>query len=965
MFSLSLLLIGCNPQDVSLTDADFHAWLANKSSSTVAEARLTCSDGVDNNNDGNVDEDDAQCQGNTMPSATETKCDDGNDNDGDGLVDGDDNDCSTGIAEVPYLNPATVTTINCASGEELAGVCADDVNSAEYISWIKDDVYFLNQGAIEPWRSEGIITSEGDLQVTVHHDLGAGADFRFAFVVDPNFRPSVCIQEGQSCYTGEDGDGDGWVDHEDPDCLYGSWEGGFTASICNDGFDNDGDGTVDRDDVDCEHPFDTSEASTDPSCEDGDDNDGDGWIDSADPDCAVIGAAESGFGGATECNDNIDNDGDSFVDMDDDSCANALDNGEGGPNNKRICRDDYDNDGDGWIDDDDPECTIYGEEAGVGFAACNDGVDNDLDGFVDIDDAGCTTGYDGSEGDTDGTCADGDDNDGDGWVDFDDPDCLLGDAEDDSFFGIAACNDGIDNPDEDGTLDEDVDADDSDCKSGWDNAEERIASGSCTDGEDNDGDGWIDSADSECLYGGVENYFGVTACNDGMDNDFDGFADAEDADCLFGTQMTEASFGADCADGVDNDGDSWIDSEDAGCMSGGDEISNVGTECADGIDNDLDGFADAEDADCFTGMDTMELTDDSCGDDIDNDLDGWVDSDDTDCQSSSIAYERGLGTGACEDGVDNDGDTLIDGEDAGCSNSQDANEEEFDQCSDGVDNDVDGWVDALDPDCSGGSVYEDGVIAVSQCNDGADNDSDGLSDFEDPECVSAWDNIEEIQVAGAPIPMDLDYAPVVEQWSADEDGHQIFYINAGSYQLNPYDDEEYWVLPQEWLSGYAIAKYGAEEFDVLPNDFTYIGVDAQSPNPDAYAAAITSIEEMAGVWASEYENYAYMASDNNDSPLFELKVEGNEWRPLDLSHAGLDNWAEIHHSWVRVADGATYEVGSSVSGDFQIYLAGFESGSNLVVRGSFEIPVLGDDPWAYGDLEAELRERNNTVTCEF
>jgi hypothetical protein len=70
MFSLSLLLIGCNPQDVTLTDADFHAWLANKSSSTVAEARLTCNDGVDNDNDGDVDGDDAQCFGTTMPSVT-------------------------------------------------------------------------------------------------------------------------------------------------------------------------------------------------------------------------------------------------------------------------------------------------------------------------------------------------------------------------------------------------------------------------------------------------------------------------------------------------------------------------------------------------------------------------------------------------------------------------------------------------------------------------------------------------------------------------------------------------------------------------------------------------------------------------------------------------------------------------------------------------------------------------------
>ena len=55
----------------------------------------TCSDGIDNDNDGKTDQEDEDCQEPEGPPGDPT-CSDGIDNDGDGLVDEDDPDCQNG-----------------------------------------------------------------------------------------------------------------------------------------------------------------------------------------------------------------------------------------------------------------------------------------------------------------------------------------------------------------------------------------------------------------------------------------------------------------------------------------------------------------------------------------------------------------------------------------------------------------------------------------------------------------------------------------------------------------------------------------------------------------------------------------------------------------------------------------------------------------------------------------------------
>jgi hypothetical protein len=1075
MSPLLILLAACNPQDLTVTDASYFVWLADSSSSSLE--------------DGSV----KRSELSYVDCGSEAECQE--DSDGNCEVDG-----------------SGVIYPGCPSGFN------PDNYDPEYFSWFGGDAYYLAQGKLDPWRAEALLTNEGDFQITLHHDLGQ-EDFRFAFVIDPNFEPSVCIQEGQSCFTlddpanPQDSDGDGWADYYDPDCLYGSWEVGFAPNACNNGIDDDGDGVIDGDDPGCEHAFDTAEAQVSDTCRDNVDNDSDGWIDEEDPDCFVDGEEEDArTNHLYACSDLEDNDGDGVADGEhankqgDPGCDGPLDNLEDGPQDSDPCDDGYDNDGDGWIDDDDVDCLLGDDEHGLSAARCNDGIDNDDDGLIDADDPGCLLALDANEEDMvvitvvpEDTgiapydvfaCDDGLDNDGDGWVDTDDPDCIFGVDEDDSYFGLTECNNGVvDDPgdpnescepdtkateecnnedddcdgeidegltdcvldlcnllddDGDGKVDEDQDCDasDSDCRTGMDNLESDIPSSSCKNTDENnvpiddDGDGWANEEDPDCLFGLAEVGFSAFTCNDGLDNDDDGGIDggvaigydlieipsetegepstyfweiaygAADSGCGAAMQWTETPTGgmstcldteceADttgeyvdgCArdeDGliiyydVDNDGDGWANFDDMDCVFGRGEAVNqlTNTQCSDLIDNDGDGLIDADDESCMSGLGTHELTNDTCVDGLDNDGDGWIDTEDGDCNDGDIGYERGFAVTLCNDNVDNDGDGLIDAEDDGCESYLDPFEEGFNQCTDGEDNDNDGYIDAVDPDCAADTPFEDNTIfGVYACNDGVDNDNDDLIDYYDTDCESAYDNDESTPVVGDPVPFYLDNHPVIEAWSADEEGYSIWYINAGSYQLNPYNEQDYWTLPKEWRSGFATSKFASEEFLVESQEFQYFGMNYEDPDYQALAYAAEAVTPTYEGYFDEPCEYGFADYDLSGGDAeakecgFTMKVESNSWRPVDIDSAGLDNWIEAHHSWVRLenVDGAApvIEVGGTVKGDFQLYLGGYESASGMIVRGSFEVNNIRKDRWGYDDLEAEKFEESGKVACEY
>ena len=226
--------------------------------------------------------------------------------------------------------------------------------------------------------------------------------------------------------------------------------------------------------------------------------------------------------------------------------------------------------------------------------------------------------------------------------------------------------------------------------------------------------------------------------------------------------------------------------------------------------------------------------------------------------------------------------------------------------------------------------------------------------------------------AGNPKVEYLDGSDWVDRWSEDEDGYDIYYLNAGAYQLNPSDTDDYWFLTTDMSSGFGHAKFSAEEFNSIPtaygnydedgggDDFMFVE-DRNDVNYDGYDSAVAGLEEQAGIWSDERALTAGASID--DTPAFAHKVEGNQWRPINASAAGLDGWGEVHSSWVRLSNDSEVVDGGTVKGDFQILFTAVESNSQILVKGAFEIEDLREDAWAYPILEDSKRAENNTIFC--
>lgn len=258
----------------STGDVGFYLW-------NNPQDRGTCDDCADNDGDGWIDSEDADCVDGENEDGTydgDYECSDGQDNDRDGLVDAEDPNCTSG----------TGTENNCSDGIDNDGDGLIDAQDGECAS-----------GSAEN-----------------------GND-------DPNWQ----------CIDGIDNDGDGWTDFDDPDCTDGAAdEVGFGTTQCNDGIDNDGHGDIDASDPYC-YARGASEDTEQPSniqldCADGIDNDGDGYTDENDPDCEVSPYAyenktsrdPSTDPTVKQCYDGIDNDGDGLVDAADPGCINPSTN---------------------------------------------------------------------------------------------------------------------------------------------------------------------------------------------------------------------------------------------------------------------------------------------------------------------------------------------------------------------------------------------------------------------------------------------------------------------------------------------------------------------------------------------------------------------------------------------------------------------------------------------------------------
>lgn len=188
-----------------------------------------CSDGIDNDNDGNSDYPlDIDCTDPNDNSESGT-CDDGLDNDGDGSID--------------YPNDFSCDAYDDIEEDGCVGVeCCDNIDND-------------NDGLVD----------QGDLGCDDQADSA----------------------EANACIDGLDNDGDGLIDLVDPGCIdaLDNDERGITQ--CDDGIDNDGDGDSDYlFDFGCDSPGDDQELNNGANqCNDGVDNDFDTFIDQDDSDC--------------------------------------------------------------------------------------------------------------------------------------------------------------------------------------------------------------------------------------------------------------------------------------------------------------------------------------------------------------------------------------------------------------------------------------------------------------------------------------------------------------------------------------------------------------------------------------------------------------------------------------------------------------------------------------------------------
>ncbi len=668
----------------------------------IPETEIDCTNNFDDDVDGLLDCDDPDCL--THPScsgpANETDCANSVDDDGDGAIDCDDPDCLNAVNCQP---PGVEDCTNGADDDGDGAIdCADTDCTFEPSCDAGDGDCCSANG------TPGCSDESGE-------DCVCASD---AYCCN-NLWDSICVDlyltgcggsctGVEDCSNGLDDDFDSAIDCFDTDCLGAPNCGPPTTEIsCTDGIDNDIDGATDCADTDCDPDPACAPPPTESNCGNLADDDGDSLIDCADPDCATDPLCNLP-GTETNCADGLDNDGDAAIDCDDFDCV-------ADPNCNIFvievdCFDGLDNDSDGAIDCDDSDCAALPSCSLSPEADCDNGIDDDADSFTDCNDSDCATDPNCATGETD--CGDGLDNDGDGDIDCDDGDCsaavecvTTGDCNPIGNLGCGAVINGSN--DMIGSTDQQTEFCGNPLGPGWhgpevawvfspeDDSQVDITLTGLTadldimvlvqdpqgcDENDCEASGWNPPPQPEQMdwyaFSGVPYYIVIDGWN-GAVSDF--------TMTITCTPSTET----DCSDGVDEDLDGDIDCADIDCLG---NLACPETNCTDSIDNDADGFSDCSDPDC-AGAPTC-LPELNCIDGLDNDLDGAVDCDDSDCNSAALC----LPETACADALDNDLDGSVDCADTDCAS--DANCLFESDCSDTVDNDSDGLTDCADSDCA-------------------------------------------------------------------------------------------------------------------------------------------------------------------------------------------------------------------------------------------------------------------------
>lgn len=213
-------------------------------------------------------------------------------------------------------------------------------------------------------------------------------------------------------------------------------------------------------------------------------------------------------------------------------------------------------------------------------------------------------------------------------------------------------------------------------------------------------------------------------------------------------------------------------------------------------------------------------------------------------------------------------------------------------------------------------------------------------------------------------------------WSGDVDSGTLYYLNSFAYQFDPdpADDDDQvatqWFFPQEWRAGFAHAVFGEE---------TLVQRTPRYADPACYLALETEdtyVCPYSRLWYTEpgddHEDTVRQAERVQEDIAEEMTdigfgvqtmVHDNAWRTPDEVAPGIDGWAELNYSWVRLDPDADLTPGGHASGDFHILFDGAASQTRVVVTGSFNVDRIKRDRWVTDDIQAAKREEYNTQLC--
>ena len=520
-------------------------------SNVYFDAPENCVDGVDNDCDGKVDTDDAEC--------------DPHDDDGDGycplgqVIGDNDHDCSDPGEQ---LDVSDCDDENPAVSPGATEVCTDSLDND-----CDGQPDFTDSSCLH------LVDADGDGYCPTGQDLnkdgncaGAGEDNGKNDCDDtlPTRNPG----KAEVCFESLDADCDGKASIQDPDCVRYVDLDGDGYCLAGQDINKNGSCIDDKLDVaiveyaitnlmDCD---DTSaiafprnsnaEALSGTGCFDGVDTDCDGLVDGADKDCSPY--KDSDGDGTCRLGTDLSDPPDGDCTDPGETSESELDCNDGdaasGPSVQENCIDNVDNNCDGKVDEKDADCVSDKDADADGF--CPRGTDLNGDGNCqgtgenrgnDCDDEDPSINS-GALEDTVRICKDARDNDCDGKADRSSPSCAVFIDNDQDGF----CEQGRDNNFNQTCLD----------------AGEQTSARDCDD-------------TTKAAFPGRRE-----VCDDGLDNDCNGKSDALDVSVCTCTSNDQCNTGDPCSMGVCHASHCVAEPicHDAGLTPGGHDDAGVGME---------------------------------------------------------------------------------------------------------------------------------------------------------------------------------------------------------------------------------------------------------------------------------------------------------------------------------------------------------------------------------------------------